>query len=111
MDEDKKPVFYAACIPVRFLYAAITAFLLVHYPNISPLMLAIVNFIFGIVFLAWRARTWWVKEAHAGLLLATSFFCLTYYFNLTPFYIPPMLLIIDTLFGFVSSVITNPMNE
>ena len=111
MDDSKKPLFYAICIPFRIFYAALTAFLLYKYPSISPLALAFINLILAIVLLAWQSRTWWVKEVHGGFMLATTFFCLTYYFKLTPFYIPALLLIIDTLFGFVSSVITNPINE
>jgi hypothetical protein len=111
MDDSKKPLFYSICIPFRILYAALTAFLLYKYPSISPLALAFINLIFAIVLLAWQSRTWWVKEVHGGFMLATTFFCLTYYFKLTPFYIPALLLIVDTLFGLVSSVLRNPIYE
>jgi hypothetical protein len=109
----RRAFFYGGCIWMRLLVALLALFLSYHAPREVALFLAVCGALamtgnllrigqYGI------DAVWWNRGAHALFGLAIFAFGLLTYFNITPWFLPGLILLINVLYGYVDSLLKNP---
>ncbi len=107
--------FYGGCIWMRLLVALLALFLSYHAPREIGLFLAICGALAmaGNLFRIGQYgvdAVWWNRGAHAVFGVVIFIFGLLTYFDITPWFIPGLILLANVLYGYINSLLKNPFN-
>ncbi len=111
--EERRRLYYSACIWVRVLLAFVVGVLCFYFPAVMGLILAVCAALtmignIGIVILRGIDSVWWNRAAEAVFSMVIMVLGIMLYFGKMPWYMPSIALVVNIVYGIALSFIVNP---
>lgn len=109
-------MFYGGCLWMRLLVTILILFISYHVPRETGLFIAICGAMAaaGNIYRIGQYgmdAVWWNRGVHAAFGLVLFVVGLLVYYNHLPWYIPGLVVLLNTFYGFVHSLLVHPFDK